>query len=77
MPSEKIEEKGLCGAPLTGSRWKQGQSLRCKKRGATVNSYPRRDSIWSAINSFCKFCVHNPKGEYYEPDLEKKLGVKE
>lgn len=69
MPSEKFERKGLCKAPLTGSVWKQGHSIKCERRGASTIRYwqPSKNrylfskyqdyaDIYAEIRDFCIGC---------------------
>ena len=65
----KFKKRGACGFDVTGSVWKQGHSIKCKKRGASAmrywqpdkERYPRmKDAVVSdlvaEIIDFCSTC---------------------
>ena len=71
MASEKFERPGACKAPLTGSVWKQGHSIKCERREASAVRYwhPDKaryryakywpdlyDGIDAEIFDFCSYC---------------------
>ena len=69
---DSITEKGMCGDPITCKVWKQGHSIKCKKRGASAIRYWKPDGKrywWSRFSEafsdlqaevydFCRSCPH-------------------
>jgi len=53
MPKSKaVEVEGSCGEMVTTKVWKQGHSIKCKRREATANRYwkPDKGRYWYGGN---------------------------
>ena len=72
MPkAEPILVRGGCGAMVITKTWKQGHSIKCKKRGGSSNRYwqPDKSRYWwgqapaisdikAEVIDYCRTCEH-------------------
>jgi len=69
-----VKVKGMCGETVDTKTWKQGHSIKCKKRGGSSNRYWKPDKsqyglgkipgitdIWAEVRDFCRNCEYAEK----------------